>query len=253
MGTQRAWLMLAAAGLALGACTSKAEETPATSPATAPAQGAETAPAATDASKKSSDTEPVSLNWKDERKAKALAGIVYSSGRAVIDPTAAATKVTVRDAALAAEMHARGTQELAQNLVIEAIDTFTRAVLLEPENAEHYSGLASALLAKRMAKEAVAALRVAVELAPSSAKLRFELGDALVRVNAREEAVVELEKSLALDATNAVAHERLAVQLYYANDFARAWSEVHACEASGGAVAPQFRDLLARAALEPAK
>ncbi|MCK6447204.1 MAG: tetratricopeptide repeat protein [Planctomycetes bacterium] len=250
MRSMRAWHSFVAAGLLLGACSTKAETTPANPPAQAPAAGE--APATAPATAPSTgNQEPVQLNYKDEQKAKALAGIVYSSGRAVIDPIAAATKVTVQDPVLAETMHAQGRAQLSENHTLEAIDSFTRSVLLQPENPAHYSGLADALLVKRMAKEAVAALRVAVELAPESAAYRFQLGDALVRVNQREEAIGELQKSLALDASNVTAHERLAVQHFYLNDFASAWKEVHAVEALGGAVPPQFRVMLAEAAVEP--
>lgn len=254
MRSMRGWHSLVAAGLLLGACSTKAEEQPETSPAQAPAAAEQSttqdAPAQ-DGATKSSDQQPVLPNYKDEQKAKALAGLVYASGRAEIDPAAAATKVTAQDPGLAAEMQARGRSQLAENYVLDAIDSFTRAVLLEPTNAEHYSGLAGALLAKRMVKEALAALRVAVELAPASATYRFQLGDALVRDGQREAAIVELQRSLALDPSNATAHERLAVQHYYLNDFAAAGREVHAVEALGGAVAPQFRVLLAQSAVEP--
>jgi Flp pilus assembly protein TadD len=195
--------------------------------------------------------EPVALNWKDERKARAMSGLVYASGRAVVDPVAASAKVGAQDPARAESLHVQGRGELEQNLVVEAIDSFTRAVLLAPEEARHYSGLAEAFLAKRMVPEALACLRVAVDLEPGSATLRFQLGEALARADLREQAVGELRESLALDGTNVTAHERLAVQLYYLGDLAGAWSEVHACEARGGAVAPQFRALLAGVAVEP--
>ncbi|MBI5435287.1 MAG: hypothetical protein HZA52_20805 [Planctomycetes bacterium] len=253
MKLQRGWHSLVAAGLLLGACTSKAEEkapAPASPPSTEQAPS-NAAPAQTDETK-STDQEPVSLNWKDERKAKALAGLTYASGRVEIDPAAAATKVTVQDPALAESMHATAREQLARNEVIEAIDSFTRAVLLAPNQAQHYSGLADALLAKRMVKEALAALRVAVELEPSSGALHFQLGDAFVRANDRPAAIGELQKSLELDPSNAIAHERLALQLYYLEDYAGAWQAVHACEALGGAVPPQFRVLLVQAAVEPA-
>jgi Flp pilus assembly protein TadD len=246
MRSQRGWHSLLATGLLLGACSTKAEEKAPEATTTAP-PNAVAEPATT----QSTDPEPVSRNWKDERKAKAMAGLVYASGRAEIDPAAAVAKVVAEDSVLADGMHAQGRGELDRNMVIEAIDSFTRAVLLAPREAKHYSGLADAFLVKRMVGEAIACLRVAVDLQPDSAAIRFQLGDALVRVNQREAAVVELGKSLELDATNTTAHERLAVQLYYLGDLAGAWNEVHACEALGGVVAPQFRVLLANAAVEP--
>jgi Flp pilus assembly protein TadD len=248
MKVQQGWLPLLAAGLMLGACGKADEEKPATPAAQPPAAEA---PKAETTEPAKTDQEPVSLNWKDERKAKAMAGLVYASGRAEIDPAAAATKVSVQDPNLAERMHQQAASELAENLVIEAIDSYTRAVLLQPDHAAHYSGLASAFLVKRMVPEAIASLRVALDLEPNSGAYHFQMGDALVRSNEREAAIVELQKSIELDATNATAHERLAVQHYYLGDHGAAWREVHACEDLGASVAPQFRVLLAQVAVEP--
>jgi len=72
-----------------------------------------------------------------------------------------------------------------------------------------------------------------------------------VRLDQREQALAELQRALELEPAHAQARERLALQLYYTGRPAEAWTQVHAAEALGQAVPPQFRALLARAYPEP--
>jgi tetratricopeptide (TPR) repeat protein len=197
--------------------------------------------------------EPLTLDYKKQRKLDAMRGLAYDSGRVQIAAGEASQIVSGRDPGAASIARLLAQDQMQSNLVYEAIASATRAVLLAPDVSEGYLVLGQALLLKRLVPEATAAFRSGVDLAPDSVGLHFALGDALARGDARRESTAHFERALELDPAHAAARERLAIQLYYLGEHARAWQHVHAAEASGRAVPPQFRAQLAQSFPEPTR
>jgi tetratricopeptide (TPR) repeat protein len=243
----------AAGSLLLAACGSKEAEPPEAPPAASPATEPSAEPGEADGD---DGAEPVVLDRSQDYKAEqlrlAMRGITYEGGVLAIDPAVAPSIAAHPDAGASAAALAEGHALIAANRRDEAVAAMTRAVLLAPESAPAYEGLGDALTVRRKIPEAAAAFRAGLELDPGSASLHFKLGDGLVRLEQREEAIALLRRALELEPAHAQARERLALQLYYTGRPAEAWAEVHAAEALGQAVPPQFRALLARALPEPA-
>jgi len=182
---------------------------------------------------------------------KAMRGLRYDSGHVEIDEPVASeiAQRGTREQALAE--YERGQELLRQNMRIQAIEAHTRAVLIAPDEALMYEGLGTALLTKGKTPEALAAFRTALDLDPQSVVAHMGLAEALQRQRRFEEAVEELREVIRLEPDHAHAHGRLAVLLYYLEDDAGAWAQVHQTEALGSSVPPQFRELLARRTPEP--
>lgn len=253
-----------AAGCLLAACGGGSAEADATSRTGAsalpgPAPVAEAAPT-TVAGEAGDDgaglAQPVTLDrsggFLSGLVSAAMRGISYEGGTLAIDTEAARTLVEGPDAAASARALEQGRRLIAINHREDAIAAMTRAVLLDPSSADALEGLGQALTVRRKYPEAAAAFRAALELAPGKAALHVELADIQVRLNDRESAVAGLRRALELDPDHAKARERLALQLYFTGRPDAAWDQVHASEARGHAVPPQFRLLLAQAHPEPA-
>lgn len=241
-----------AVGLLLSACGTQEAAAPEVSVVEEPATAGiepplEPSPAA--------GAEPVVLDRSQDYKAEqlrlAMRGITYEDGVLAIDPEVAPSIVSLPDPEASSAALAEGHRLIEQNRRDEAVAAMTRAVLLAPESAPAYEGLGDALTVRRKIVEAAAAFRAGLERDPQSASLHFKLGDSLVRLDQREQALAELQRALDLEPAHAQARERLALQLYYTGRPAEAWGQVHAAEALGQAVPPQFRALLARAYPEP--
>lgn len=190
-------------------------------------------------------------NYKHERMRNAMRGLRYESGRAEIDAAEAAKVVTGRDAAAAAESNALGTELFETSMYVEAIEAQTRAVLQDPDVASYYSDLGLALTRKGKMDEAIAAYQSALDRDPESEATLARLAMGYELANRSAAAVEAWEQVVARVPTDTYAHMRLAVLNYYAGDYALAWEHVHAAEAAGGSVPPQFRPLLAQQMAEP--
>jgi hypothetical protein len=80
---------------------------------------------------------------------------------------------------------------------------------------------------------------------------RFNLAHSLWMLSESDAAIAEMEEVIARDPANAAAYERLAIWRYYAGDDAAAWRNVHAAQALGHGLPPQFLDLLAARTPDP--
>jgi len=244
-----AWI---AAGFLLAACG--VDGLPA--PAPAELSGPGPAPASADEAPAGA-AEPVvqggTEDYRAEQTRLAMRGITYVDGVLAIDREEARRLVDGPDAEASAAALAEGRGLIATNRRDEALAAMTRAVLLAPQDPAAYEGLGDALTVRRKYPEAAAAFRAGLARNPAGAGLHHKLGDILVRLNERVAAITEFRRALELDPSHAAARERLALQLYYTGQPAAAWREVHATEARGHDVPPQFRSLLASAYPEPAQ
>ncbi len=195
--------------------------------------------------------EPKLLNYKEERKRQAMLGLRYADGNVSVVPEDAKLVVGGKDEEASRASRSLALAAIEENLAYDAIQHATRAVLLDPASAPNYLTLGQALLTKRLVPEASAAFATGFGLDPTSVELSFAWADALSRGDQRQRAIDQFEVTLRLDSKHVRARERLAIQAYYLGQYERAWLEVHAVEALGHAVPPQFRVLLSESSPEP--
>jgi tetratricopeptide (TPR) repeat protein len=182
---------------------------------------------------------PISERDRARQEAFALAveGLRFDSGTLEVDalgpadPAAAATRVQV------------GDDLMARNLHVEAIAEFGIAARTAPELAAPYERLGWALLHKGKYAEAVASFRAAVRQDPSTAN-RLALARGLEMSGERAAAIAALREIVAADPAAGPAHSRLAINLYYAGEYAASWAHVHAARRAGTNPPPQFIPLL---------
>ena len=205
---------------------------------------------ASPASVEAGEAKPLGLNYKEERKRQAQLGLLYDSGKVVIDPAVAATIVAGPDPRQALEEFQRGQDLLAKNWVLDAIQAHTKAVLLAPDDPKMYLGLGDALRAKPWEDKAEAAYRTAMDLGVDTPELRYTVAMLLLLQGEREAGLDQLESTLDLDPNHVQALERLAINRYYVGQYAEAWDAVHRAEALGHSVPPQFMALLTQVAPE---
>lgn len=240
------WAFSALIVIALSACQHNRYGAPATV-----SQGpAESTVAAGQTEQQAPALSPID-DYRHARLARAMAGLKYDSGLVEIDGPVAARIVAGRDAQQAAAEYASGRQLLEQGLFVEAIAAHTKAVLLDPQQAEYYDGLAVALITRGRVEQALAAYRTCLSLDDSRVETRFRMGYALQMLGRLEEAVAEWSKVVEQQPAHGEAHSRLAIGYYYLGDYPSAWRHTHAAEAAGFAVPPQFRELLRTRLAEP--
>ncbi len=216
-------------------------------------QGADTAridspPALGVAPSDSVGSRPVS-NYKDERVRLALLGLDYASGRPLASADAGDV-VAGLDARDVPALLEAGHAQLGRNEKLEAIGSFTRAVLLSPQAAP-LEALGDALRMERFEARSEAAYRAALDLEPDSAQLHHKLSEVLWMGPRSEEALSEAREAVRLAPEHGPAQRNLALWSYYAGDDASAWSATQRAEDLGQAVPPQFRALLSARTPEP--
>jgi len=198
---------------------------------------------------KTSGLSPIE-NYKQARLREAMRGLLYDN-LVTLDPETApevAREVAGRDYR---DLVAEGRSNYEQSLFVEAIGSFTRAVVHSPDEFAAYEGLGDALVAKGRIEESQAAFATGLAIDGQSIAVRFKFAENLQRKGDLGMQIAALEDVLELDPAHVEAHSRLAIAHYYNNDDANAWREVRQTERLGGSVPPQFRILLAQRTQEP--
>ena len=144
-----------------------------------------------------------------------------------------------------------GAELLELNRRTEAIKAYADAIRNAPDLAELYHGLGLALLSDAKDVHALAAFRSAVEIDPTFVEARVSLALTLAMSNEQDSAIQQMQRVVQLDPDHGLAHERLAIWHYYAQDYAKAWQETHSAQDLGHAMPPQFLALLEAQAPEP--
>lgn len=190
-------------------------------------------------------------HYRRQLTERAMHGLSYETGRVIVQEDVAQTLPERGDASAAADASESGWAHLRANDRIAALESFTRAVMIAPGRAETYVGLGTALVWKGKLDEAIAAFRTGLDLDAADVELRAKLADALERRGDLDAAVDAYRDVLALEPDHERSLKRLAIAYYYRNEDVAAWKHVHALEAQGGTVPPQFRSLLAERTPEP--
>lgn len=188
-------------------------------------------------------------NYKQARLREAMKGLNYSTGLVRVDPDQVAKRGT--EAQASAERSRAESQLTEVNDSIEAIRAWTKAVILNPDNAAGYVGLGRALITKGRIDEAQAAYKTSLGIDPKNADTHMRLGNLYEMQNRMDDAMASWKESLKLNPRNAEAHSRLAVQSYFHNQFIEAWGHVQSAERLGGEVPAQLRAMLAEKMPEP--
>ncbi|MEE9130221.1 MAG: tetratricopeptide repeat protein [Phycisphaerales bacterium] len=182
---------------------------------------------------------------EQEKFQEAIRGLNFSAGLVEVEA------FTVRNAERALQRATQGAELLEVNRRTEAIKAYADAVRNAPDLAELYHGLGDALISDAKDVYALAAFRSAVEIDPDFVEARFSLAITLSMINELDSAIEHMQRVVQLDPEHGLAHERLAVWHYYAQDYAKAWQETHSAQDLGHAMPPQFLALLEAHAPEP--
>ncbi len=175
---------------------------------------------------------------------KAMQGVTYTTGRVTIDPNTAGLVVQGMTSAQATGEFEKGNELLQKGKTLEAIASFTRAVILDSTRAECYDGLGRAMLAERKLTEAEAAFRTALDRDPTHINARFKLAFSLNGQGRLDEAITELSEVVRRQPDHARAHSRLAISLYYADRWDEAKTHIAKAAALGFKVPPQLITLI---------
>ncbi len=177
---------------------------------------------------------------------KALTGLNYSTGRVTIDRTHATALTRSLSVDNANQRFESGRQAIASGQLLEAFVALTQAIILNPNRAEYYEVLGSALLLKRKPQFAESAFRSALDLNPDSVFSHQQLALTLSGTGRFNEAISTYGTVLRLDPENGLAHRRLAVLLYYSGQNNASQEHVQLAQDNGEVIPPQFLELLNR-------
>ncbi|GMU38233.1 MAG: hypothetical protein KJ057_13200 [Phycisphaerae bacterium] len=198
-----------------------------------------------------SGTSPIE-DYRKERMKEAMRGLRYEKGYVELDPEQApAIAEEVRNETYEGLL-SKGRTELDSGLSVEAIGTFTRAVIHSPQQAPAYEALGDALITKGRVNESQAAYTSAMGIADDSAELRFKVAQNIQRGGDLDGQIAAYGRVIELDPNHAEAHSRIAIAYYYKEEYAAAWTHTHEAERLGGVVPPQFRGMLSAKLAEPA-
>ena len=192
---------------------------------------------------------PKPFSTRDQREQEefqeAIRGLTFNGGLVEVEA------FTVRSARRALQRATEGEELLKLNQNTEAIKAYTDAIRNAPDLAELYHGLGKALMSDSKDVHALAAFRSAVQIDPDFVEARVSLAIALAMNNEQDSAIQQMQRVVQLDPEHGLAHERLAVWHYYAQDYSQAWQETHSAQDLGHVMPPQFLALLEAQAPEP--
>jgi len=182
--------------------------------------------------------------YRENRFNEAVKGLVFEDGRVTLDPREApriadGVASTTLDALIA-----RGRDQIAHGQHVEAIGTFRDAVIHSPDQAAGYDGLGDALITKGRIEMSQAAFATALDRGADGFQTGYKMALNTQRLGDLEAYASALRGLIGEQPDNAELHGRLAIALYYQQNYEGAWTEVHTTESLGGIVPPQFRQLL---------
>ncbi len=185
-------------------------------------------------------------NYKQQRMADALRGLQYDTGVVTLDGQEAPKVAAELSGQTFEGLLASGWEQMGSSLHVEAISSFTRAVILDSTRAEGYEALGDALVTKGRINESQAAFASARAIDDTSVALRLKVAENFQRQGNLDAQIAALNAVLDLDAAHAETHARLAIAYYYEEDFESAKAHLADAERLGAAVPPQFKALLAQ-------
>ncbi len=190
-------------------------------------------------------------NYKQARFREAIRGLDYSSGRVTINELEAREVVPPGSPLKFDEQMEAAEALLLDNAYVESIASFTKAVILNPESADAYVGLARSLRTKGELEMGLAALRTSLDLRPDHIGTRFLHAEFLWQNNETAESKAALEELTTLPAFTdedrkyqGEAWRMLASAYWYDGNPRQALDAAHKAIENGVDVPPQLLDLI---------
>src|SRR5246127_984006 len=103
---------------------------------------------------------------------------------------------------------------LKKGQIDDAIDHFTKAIEIKPDEASALVNLGSALLQKGNLDEAIVKYQKALELKPAQASIHYNLANALLARGELDQAIAEYEATLAINPNHTDAQNNLGAVLF---------------------------------------
>ena len=104
----------------------------------------------------------------------------------------------------------------------EAIAQYQTALAIAPDNAVFHNNLGTALYAKGAVDEAIAQFQESSKLQPGYADAHYNLGNALLRLGKLDEAIAQYRRTLEINPGHEEAHYNLGVALFLKGNLAEA-------------------------------
>ena len=106
-----------------------------------------------------------------------------------------------------------------------ALEQFCKALAFDTENAEKYYNYANTALALDLYEDAAAGYRRALEIAPGYIDAQCNLGTVLLKMGRSDEAVASLRRAIVDEPKSPDLHWNLALALLQAGDYKDGWAE----------------------------
>ncbi|KAJ3148269.1 hypothetical protein HDU89_004866 [Geranomyces variabilis] len=163
------------------------------------------------------------------------------------ETASASASVSAETKAKAEDLKTSGNKEMAAKKYTEAIDLYTQAIALNPENPVYYSNRAAAYTQVSKFDDAVADAKKAVEIDSNYSKAYSRMGQAYFCLTKFQEAIEACDEGLRLDPGNASLKQTKAAaeaKLEDAASPAAAQSNAPASRAPGGGGMPDIASLM---------
>jgi len=153
--------------------------------------------------------------------------------------------------------HAKGAVELGWSYFNKgdaetALKRFNQAVILDPNFAPAYFGIAYVYSVQNKLDLAIQNYRKSIEKDPTFSHSYSNLGLALLYSGKPKEALPNLKKALDIDPKNGDAHVNIALYYFDTGEYLSSWRHVHLAQDYKANVNPNFiRDLKAKSPEPP--
>lgn len=145
--------------------------------------------------------------------------------------------------------HAKGAVELGWSYFNKgdtdtALKRFNQALILDPDFAPAYFGIAYVYSVQNKLDPAIQNYRKSIEKDPTFSNSYSNLGLALLYSGKPKEALPNLKKALDIHPKNGDAHVNIALYYFDVGDYSSSWKHIHLAQAYKANVNPDFlRDL----------
>lgn len=122
----------------------------------------------------------------------------------------------------------------------EAVAEYEKALEIDPRSADIHCELGAAYAMMRRTDDAILQFSQALKLNPNHVESHLNLASVLGSQGKLDEAISHFRSAERIKPENVTAHANLAIALYYKQDYAGSWKEVHLCQKYGGTPNPAF-------------
>ena len=134
-----------------------------------------------------------------------------------------------------------------------ALKRFNQALILDPNFAPAYFGIAYVYSVQKKLDMAIENYRKSIEKDPTFSHSYSNLGLALLYSGKPQEALPMLKKALDIDPKNGDAHVNISLFYFNSGDYSLSWKHIHLAQDNKAAVNPDFISKLKEKMPEPPK